>query len=794
MKYMLGTVALLAILVCTSAQAQKKRLKGKVIDAVSGMAVGGATITIDGDVVVANENGVFEANLKSINQHDLLVSSIGYVSKHVDNLEKGDLTIALEPSSYYLEPLEIKALRASNRSPFTKTDIRKEQIAKDNLGQDIPILLSQTPSVVVNSDAGNGVGYTAMFIRGVDATRTNVTLNGIPYNDAESQGSYFVDLPDFASSLSSIQIQRGVGTSTNGSGAFGASLNLQTNEFIDKPYFETNNSYGSFNTIKNNVKFGTGLFNNHFTIDGRLSRIKSDGYIDRASSDLKSLALSAAYIDNKTSLRLNFFSGKEKTYQAWNGVPQDSLATNRTFNAYTYSNQTDNYQQDHYQFFVNHSLSKTVSLSSALFYVPGKGYYEQFLPDANIFYGNYYSTYNVPNPIRGKDTLMTTDLVRQRWLDNDFYGGIFSGQYKEGKNQVIVGGGLNTYEGRHFGNVVWAKEGGFDKDYQWYWNQAQKTDGNVYAKWEHSLTKEWLITADLQYKTVRYRIPGFDFDPGRIVKKDYGFFNPKAGVSYQKDGWNLYASYAVANKEPNRTDFEKNSNNYNPESERLNDLELNIGRSTSGYAWSATFYDMNYKDQLVPTGNLNDVGSPIRINVPKSFRRGLELQGQIKPIDWLSLGGNLTVSSNKIKDFDELIYCYDSNYAILGDSVSKHSNTDIAFSSKLISSLFATWHPCSYFELGLTGKYVEKQFLDNTQSDARVLPSYFVQNLKAILTLKTKTIKSIDIIAQVNNLSDLKYESNGYTYNGIYSGFFAVNNYYYPMAGRNYMLGLNIKL
>ena len=648
-------------------------------------------------------------------------------------------------------------------------------------------MLNQTPSVTINSDAGNGVGYTNIYIRGVDATRINVTLNGIPYNDAESQGTYFVDLPDFTSSLNSIQIQRGVGTSSNGTGAFGAGINLQTNEFNEKTYAEINNSYGSFNTIKNTVKFGTGLFDEHFTIDGRLSRIASDGYIDRASTNLQSFAITAAYIDKNSSLRFNIFSGKEKTYQAWYGVPEDTLPVHRTYNNYIYPNQTDNYQQNHYQLFYNRSFGSKLSFNTALFFTPGKGYYEEYVSGAN------YSDYGLQNNIVGTDTITSTDLTRQRWLDNKFYGQIISLQYKKEKDQLIVGGGWNRYEGNHFGQVLWAQNGGVPNNYQYYFNQALKADENIYAKWEHQQTKHLLFYADLQYKHVMHNMYGFDENPTRIVKKDYQFFNPKLGLTYTNNGWQLYGSCAVANKEPNRTDFEY-ALDYNPASEKLNDFEIGAEKRTSNYNYGATIYYMDYKNQLVLTGKVNDAGYPIRTNTPKSYRAGLELQGSVVISNWLNAAGNLTLSSNKIKQFTEYLYKYDDNYAVIGDSVVEHKNSDVSFSPNTIASATVNIVPCKYFTLSLISKYVGRQYLDNTQNNTRSLGDYYTQDARFILTLHGKLIKECQFIGQVNNVFNRLYESNGATYPGIYSGVLSNGNYYFPMAGTNVMVALNIKL
>ena len=482
--------------------------KGKITDAHSGMAIAGATIEIAGMAsAFTNESGMFELNRVKPGNYRVKITSVGYKPYEANiDFNGAPISVSLEEVPLFLQPVEIKALRASEKAPFTKTNISKKEIEQNNLGQDLPFLLNQTPSVVINSDAGNGVGYTGIYIRGTDATRINMTLNGIPYNDAEDQSIYFVDLPDFASSVNSIQVQRGIGTSSNGAGAFGATINFSTNEFNDKPYAEINNSYGSFNTWKNTVKVGSGLIDDHFTIDTRLSRITSDGYIDRATSNLKSFYLSAAYYTKNSSLRFNIISGNEKTYQAWNGIPEaklngdkaaldihyqdnvgslyftqaDSLnlynSNNRTYNYFTYKNQTDNYQQNHYQLFFNHSINSGLSVNAATFLTRGLGYYEEYKNQ------EAYASYNLPNNIVGNDTISQTDLIRQLWLDNYFYGGIFSLQYKNKQTQFTIGGGWDRYDGKHYGIVNWAQNGGIPNDYRWYDVSAYKTDFNIYGK------------------------------------------------------------------------------------------------------------------------------------------------------------------------------------------------------------------------------------------------------------------------------------------------------------------------
>jgi iron complex outermembrane receptor protein len=785
MKHLLGTMAGTIISLSALSQTQKVNFSGKVVDAITKQPVASATIKLGNTATVADENGNFSFAKIAVGNYDLQVTSVGYVEAaqkiSVDKLASAK-TIELKASALYLQPLEIKSLRAGDRAPFAKTNINKEDIAKSNLGQDIPFLLNQTPSTVINSDAGNGVGYTNIYIRGVDATRINITLNGIPYNDAESQGTFWVNLPDMASSLNSVQIQRGVGTSSNGTGAFGATINLQTNEFIDKAYAESNNSYGSFNTWKNTIKAGTGLIDGHFTVDARLSNINSDGFIDRAASNLQSFAVSAAYYTKKSSLRFNIFSGKEKTYQAWNGVPASVLPTNRTFNSFTYDNQTDNYQQNHYQLFFNHQLNNNLSFNTAVFFTPGKGYYEEFRAD------NDYADYGLPNVVVGATTNTSTDLIRQLWLDNKFYGQIASLQYKKNKHQIIVGGGWSTYEGGHFGNIIWAKNGGVDNNYQWYNLNALKTDVNVYAKWQYQFAKHLELFTDVQYKHVTHTMDGFRNNPTLRISRAFDFVNPKLGISYANKGWQVYASYAVANKEPNRNDFEAGLITQ-PKAERLNDFEFGVEKKSVALSYGATLYYMSYKDQLVLTGKVNDVGAYTRTNVPNSYRLGVELQAGYVFESWLNASGNISFSKNKVKNFTEYIDNYDNG---LQNEV-VHNNTNIAFSPSITSALTINILPVKNVTVALLSKYVGKQYLDNTEAEDRTLASFFTQDARVSYTVKNKLFKEWNFIAQVNNVFNRLYEPNGYTYSYIAGGTLSTENAYYPMAGTNFMLGVNIK-
>jgi iron complex outermembrane receptor protein len=795
MKKFLGTMLSLCVIISATAQYS---IKGKISNDETKQPVGAATVTLErnGTAVLSQvtaDDGSYEfRGVKKAGTYQLITEHVSMRKKTtdvnvVDRVTSAD--VVLETSAYFLEPLEVKSLRASEKAPFAKTNLTKKDIEKMNLGQDLPFLLNQTPGVVINSDAGNGVGYTGIRIRGSDATRINLTINGIPYNDPESQGTFLVDLPDIASSVNSIQIQRGVGTSSNGAGAFGASLHLTTNEFNENAYGELNNSFGSFNTWKNTVKAGTGLINDHFTVDARLSRISSDGYIDRAATDLKSFYFSTAYINKKSTVRLNVFSGTEKTYQAWNGVPESMLQTNRTYNSagtekpgLPYDDETDNYQQDHYQLFFNHSFNPNLSFNTAFFLVNGSGYYEQYKA------GRKFVDYGLANPVINGSPVTRTDLVRQLWLENAFFGQVFSLQYKRDNNSLTVGGAWNRFNGDHFGKVIWAQTS-IPKDYEWYRNKAMKTDNNVYAKWQHSFSKNLQMYADVQYRNVNYNINGFRDNPTVVVNRNFNFINPKAGITYTNKDVQAYLSYAVASKEPNRSDFEAGIA-HQPKPETLHDFELGFEKGRNNFSWGATAYYMLYKDQLILTGQINDVGAYTRVNVPNSYRLGLELQAKANFTSWLNAAANITLSENKIKSSSEYLDDYDNG----GQVKLSHANTNIAFSPAVVGGATLNLIPIKNGEISLLGKYVSRQYLDNTEDKGRSLQPYYVQDMRLSYSIKKVLFKEWNIIGVVNNVFNKKYEPNGYTFSYISGGKANTENFYFPMAGTNFMLGVNVKL
>lgn len=715
----------------------------------------------------------------------LFFAALFFASLHI---EAQDSAHSKLQDTLLLENIEITSLRADDKAPFTKTNLSKKQIEEKNLGYDLPFILAQTPSVVANSDAGNGIGYTNLRIRGTDATRINVTLNGIPYNDPESQGTFFVDMPDIASSLNSIQIQRGAGTSSNGSGAFGATINLSTNEVNKEKYLELSNNYGSFNTWKNTVKAGTGLMKNHFTLDARFSNITSDGYIDRAYSDLKSYFASAAYINAKTSIRFNFISGKEKTYQAWNGVPQNLLQSDRTYNSAgtekpgkPYDNETDNYLQNHFQLFWNQKLNSHFSFNVAGFLVRGKGYYENYKGSEK------FSKYGLADVVSGSDTIRSTDLILQQWLDNYFYGSIFSAQYAKGKNQLTIGGAYTKYDGGHYNIVTWAQQG-FPDDYKYYDAPAYKQDFNLYAKWMYSIGEGFSSFIDLQQRFVNYEINGYKGHPDIYINESYSFLNPKVGFSFNKGRTHAYLSFSMAAKEPNRDDFEASVDQL-PRPEKLYDWESGISLSKENYSAGVNFYFMDYRDQLVNTGKINDVGAYTRTNAAKSYRAGIELQGAYRPVKWFYVNGNIAFSKNKIKNFTEYIDDYDNG----GQKEIHYTNTDISFSPNTVAAASINFLPIKNGEISFISKYVGRQFMDNTSNQHRSLDGYYVQGVRLSYSFSKKSLKEIKLLFQVNNLLDKMYVSNGYTYNYISDGALVVENFYFPMAGLNVMGGVNVR-
>lgn len=796
------------------------KLQGHV-ESEDHQALTGASIKITkpSRITTSNDRGDYElADLKA-GTYNISVSYLGFSTSVQSITITGDasLNFKLQHSAFLADEVIVRSTRANDRSATTYKNIDKADIEANNFGQDLPFILNNTPGVVVTSDAGAGVGYTGIRIRGSDATRVNVTLNGIPYNDSESQGSFWVNMPDFASSVDNVQIQRGVGTSTNGAGAFGGSLNIQTTAPSAEPYAELNNSFGSFNTLKNTVKIGTGLIGNHFSFDGRLSRIKSDGFIDRASSDLKSYFMSGAYQGKNDLLRLNVFAGSETTYQAWNGIPESRLngdvegmnayigrnylseedaanllnSGSRTYNSFTYKNQTDNYWQNHYQMLYARQFSEKFSFNGALHYTDGRGYYEEYKNDQKL------ANYGLASVDLGGIPVERTNLIRRRWLDNDFYGATYNFNYQAKSNlNFTLGGAYNKYDGKHFGEIIWAQyasNGQYGDHY--YDNTGKKTDFNVFAKANYTIGQKLSLYADFQYRKLDYTISGTEKSLNELLIADQlSFFNPKVGLTYFVDSKsNIYASFAIANKEPNRDDYVNATANVYPNSERLSNVEAGYRFKGDKFQLGLNAYSMTYKDQLVMTGKINDVGESIRQNVDNSYRIGLEFDASYNLSDQFKLNANAALSRNKIKDYQDYLYEYDDNGDIINTVVTNYASPDISFSPAAVVFGELVYKPVAGFAIGVQNKYVSKQYLDNTQNESRKLKGYNVSNVRVGYDFRLFGIRQANLGLLVNNIFNKKYESNGYTYSSMYQGATTTENFYYPQAGTNFLLSLNLK-
>lgn len=672
-----------------------------------------------------------------------------------------------------LDEVLVKAVRVQPNAPITHSNLTKKDIRKRNLGQDIPVLLNYLPSVVSSSDAGAGIGYTYLRVRGSDATRVNVTINGIPYNDAESQGTFWVNLGDFASSVESLQLQRGVGTSTNGSGAFGASLNILTDGISENAGGEIANSFGSFGTRKHSIKFTTGLLNDHFEFAGRLSKIYSDGYVDRAFTDLKSYYLQGNYVDKNTIVKAITFGGKEKTYQAWYGLSKDQLEEDRTQNPYTYDNETDNYWQDHYQLHWIETLNANWSTNIGLNYTRGKGYFEQFKD------GRSAADYN---NLINEDS----DVVVRRWLDNHFYVANANVTYKKNSLELITGISYSDYTNDHYGEIIWGSDlaSGTNIRDRYYLSISDKSDFSIFSKATFRMSEKLQAFLDIQGRFVNYTTTGLTSDRAPIdIDERFDFFNPKLGFTYTLNpGNSLYVSYARANKEPNRNDFESNA--VDVQHEELNDFELGWRHESDRLRLNANVYYMQYNNQLVLSGALDNVGEYLRENVDKSYRLGLELDASIVLTEQLSLVSNFALSKNKIQDL-----------TINRDGAVQNLNdTNIAFSPDLITTHALEYAPNTKFRAALIGKYVGEQYLSNTDTEASKLDSYFVTDFNFTYTLPVNNVfDSIVFTGMVNNLFDLEYVDRGFTYLDTWSGPTATEiQGYYPQATRNFLLGMTL--
>ena len=796
------TILLLFITFTSIAQ---NNFVGRVTDS-SGEPIVGANILIEESnlITYTDEKGKFYLNSNSTNI-DIQVSHVGYLTKEIKfSNPNQEINIVLDDGIILKDEIKVISTRAKYNSPFAFTNISKSFIEKNNSGKDIPFLINSTPSTYSTSDAGNGIGYTGVRIRGSDATRINVTINGIPYNDSESHGVFWVNVSDLASSANSIQVQRGVGSSTNGGGAFGGTVSIKTGKASEDFKLKYSSSAGSYKSFKNTLELNSGLIKNKINMNLRLSKINSDGYVDRATSDLKSYYASASYYSDKTSIDLINFSGKERTYQSWWGTPEgrinndieemnnvianngysDEQADNllnsgRTFNYYTYDNQTDNYQQDHYQMHFNHDISNTANLHLALHYTYGRGYYEEFREDDNL--SNYYDF------LENK----SLDLVRRRWLSNHFYGLTYSFSKKFDKSEINIGGALNEYDADHFGEIIQPQ---LMVSEPYYFSKSFKKDGNIFIKYNLNITESAELFTDMQLRGYSHKMKGNDNDKSIIdVDKNNVFFNPKIGLTKSlNDKVILYGSVAVANREPIRSDYIDSK--IEPKHESLVNIELGKGFNYNIGSFNTNLYLMEYNNQLITTGEVNDVGAYIRENVKKSRRFGVELTNVLNTKDFY-VNSSLSLSRNLVYNFNETLYDYGADFSQYNIIENKYGVTDLAFSPGVLLNNHFEWKANKFLSFILNSKYVGKQYLDNTSNEKRVLKDFLINDFKIQTNLTNNVLNNLFFKIEINNIFNVKYSSNGYTF-GYYGGmdYEVRENYFYPQATRNIMFSISIEI
>jgi len=811
---------LVPILFGTSLHSYSQTIEGRVIDGETGEPLAGATILEAGtdNGTSTDSNGTFQLTFTG-DTFELQVSFIGYQTETVDVADFDDaITIELQSQPFTAGEVFVNALRVDESTPVAYSNITRQDIESINSGRDIPMLVSGSPSVVSASDAGAGIGYTNLRIRGVDQGRINVTVNGIPLNDSESHEVFWVNMPDFASSTQNIQIQRGVGTSTHGASAFGATMNLQSALMRPEAYGDVDLGVGAYGTQKATVQLGSGLMDNGWQVEGRLSKIDSDGYIDRAESDLRSFYLSASRHGDRSLLKADIFSGQERTYQAWNGVPEPILENNasqledyitdlwigpedadrlrdnlgnRRFNEFTYKDQVDNYQQDHYQLHYSYSLTDNWMANASLHYTYGRGYFEQFRQSDDL------ETYNIDPIVIGGETIAESDLVRRRWLDNHFYGIVASSEYqKDDRWDFTLGGAYNEYDGDHFGEVIWAEFAGDSRPGDRYYdNNGFKTDFNIYGKLNYRLTPDFNAYLDLQYRAVTYRFVGLRIDGNTgevsdLTQRDrIDFFNPKAGFVYRlTEGHRAFASVSVGGKEPTRRDYVESSPESRPSEERLYDFELGYRGNSDRYSWGVNLYYMLYEDQLINTGEVNDVGNIVRENVSDSYRAGVEFEAGVQLSDQLQWDGSLTLSQNKIDEYEYFLDDFDAGEQerfLLED-------VTIAMSPGVIASSGLSYRARG-FQAEWMSKYVSRQYLDNTETESRSIDPYWVNDL--IFSYGWSDIpfvRSLSANLTIYNVLNETYEANGYTFGWISGGEQRHFNYYFPQAERHAMFNLKV--
>jgi iron complex outermembrane recepter protein len=795
-------VCILLALVCFSGHAGAQFSLRGTVTGTENEALIGAHVIINNSYyqTITDKTGSFVFSGMKKGRYSFKVSYVGYDAYEENIVLNRDTTVQvnLHESATISEAVIISAVRASQNTPTTFSTISKEEINRRNLAQDLPYMLSLEPSVVTTSDAGAGVGYTGLRIRGSDITRINVTINGIPLNDPESHVVYWVDVPDFASSVNSLQLQRGVGSSTNGAGAFGASMNLETNTLQPVPFGVVSMGAGSFNTWRTSFQAGTGLIKDHWYFEGRGSAIGSDGYVDRASSELNSFFLQGGYYNEKTLIKAIAFGGKERTYQAWYGIDAYTMKNDRTFNwagviynddgslSY-YNDQVDNYQQNHYQLHISRKLSNTLNLNVSGHYTLGKGYYEEYRQDdafADYGLGNIYfgrdSVYNGSTyDYFYHDTITTTDLIRRRWLNNRYYGITWSLRYLTRKLDITIGGAANKFDkARHFGKIIWAEYAmGSPRNFEYYRNTSFKTDFNLFAKAAWSPIEALTLYGDLQYRTITYKDFGIESHMNPLaIDEHFNFFNPKIGISYDLNLGNIYISYGIAHREPIRDDFTDAVEGEKPRPETLGNLESGIRKTAQNYRYQVNYFLMHYRDQLVLTGAINDDGAFIRKNAGKSYRTGVELSGGYKPVRFVEIAANLSLSMNKT-DYKQV-----NN----GGVIVNYHHTTLSFSPGVIAGGQFRFLPVNNLEADWMIKYVGKQYLDNTRSHYLSLDPYLLNDVRIAWMIAKEKMPSVEITLLINNIFNTQYESNGYVYDG--------EPYYYPQAGTNFMAGVSLKL
>lgn len=787
------------------------QISGKITDE-NGKPLIGATVVIENSLegTTSDLDGNYIIKRMKSGTYTLSISFIGYEKKSIEVIVDKDIVVDvnLKPSSIMGEEIVVNATRASSRMPIAQTSLNKDEIQKSSVGFDVPYLLEMVPSVVATSEGGTGIGNTAFRIRGSDMTRINVTVNGIPLNDAESQGVYWVDLPDFTSSVDNIQIQRGIGTSTNGAAAFGASVNFQTATLSAEPFTKIDLQAGSFGTWRTSAKVGTGLIDKSFSFEGRFSQLESDGYIDRGTSNDKSMFLTGAWHTSKSLLRVNLIHGEEHTGITWTGTPGYMLDSSRTYNpegiykddqgkTHYYRDQKDNYFQTHYQLMYSYQVSNALSLSAALHLTHGEGYYEEYRSKKN------FSDYGISDPVFGIDTVRKTDVIRQKWMDNDFYGTTLSLNYRKGAIDASLGGGWNRYDGNHFGKLLWTEiNAGIPKNYEWYRNTSVKTDYNIYGKATWQVTNRLSLFGDLQFRAINYKLKGPDDDFALLNQShSWNFFNPKVGTNFKISPMQeVFFSFGVGHREPTREDIKdamKYGSNNTPSSEQLFDYELGYTYKQQSFVLGLNLYYMDYKDQLVLTGKLSDVGYPSMSNVDKSYRTGVEITAGLKPLSWLSWNVNSTLSVNRIKNFVEYVDVYDNSTDLnpLPQQINHLGDTPISFSPSVVGASQIAVSPAKNLSLSLISKYVGEQYYDNTGSAARRLDDYFVNNFKVDYSFKLKNIKSINLQLFVNNLFNVKYIANAWVYRAKFAN--GDTEYredgFFPQAGTNFMVKLGVE-